>query len=468
MEGERQFHLYILYLSTILCLLSFILELCWNENPWENPLDGPKIKYTRAHLLNLRSKAHSTRIDMDTCKHIKRLSIKRNFRRKRGGKRICQRKLDYNIGIPHNLLRPLERSDKTFRNLIKLNMVLVNIQSLKPKLDVLIHHMQINNKDIGFVTETWIQYGNEPEYQYIKANLDTAGYNILIQSWENQRGRGIAVIYKTRLQVKKLTFNQYTSFKSLTINLNISTKSYLLLQPSIDTPYSTDQPITMLTFLDEFPDHISNLLRSSRNISILGDFNIPWNISEHPNITSMQEIMDMHDLKQHIHIQMYKLGNTLDWLISNSPNNILDITNKDFPLDHCIIEWKFQVSLKVREKMQTSRRDLSKIEKKIQSWPEYESRNRDRKDTSTELQQLYGCHKNTMDKHAPLITKTKTKKTIIPGSTKIHKGSKPNEEWLRKGGSNQKNMKTSWNTSTSTQYIRSTYIMPRKHLYCTN
>ena len=225
----------------------------------------------------------------------------------------------------------------------------------------------------------------------------------------------------------------------------------------------------MLTFLDEFPDHISNLLRSSRNISILRDFNIPWNISEHLDTTSMQEIINIHDLKQHIHTQMHKLGNTLDWLISNSPNNILDITNKDFLLDHCIIEWKFQVSLKVREKTQTSRRDLSKIDE--------EKFNHDLNmnleidtgiDTSTELQQLYGCHKKTMDKHAPLITKTKTKMTTIPGSTKIHKGSKPNEEWLGKDGSNQKNMKTSWNTSTSTQYIRSTYIMPRKHIYCTN
>ena len=403
---------------------------------------------------------------MDTCKHIKNLNIKRNFRRKRE-KRICQRIWDYNIGIHHNLLWPLERSNKTFRNPIKLNMVLVNIQSLKPKLDMLIHHMQLNKIHMGFVTETWTQYGNEPEYQYIKANLDTAGYNILIQSRENQRGGGIAVIHKSHLQVKKLSFNEYTSFESLTINLNISTKSYLI-STIYRTPYSTMQPITMLTFLDEFPDNISNLLRSSRNISILGDFNIPGNISEHPDTTSMQEIKDMHDLKQHIHIQMHKPGNTLDWLISNSPNNILDITNKDFLLDHCIIEWKFQVSLKVRGKTQTSRRDLSKTDE--------EKFNHDLNmslgiDTGKTLQQNYNymdAIKKTIDKPAPLITKTKTKKTTIPGSTKIHKGSKPNEGWLRRGGSNQKNMKTSWNISASTQYIRSTYIMPRKHIYCTN
>ena len=67
-------------------------------------------------------------------------------------------------------------------------MALANIQSLKPKLDMFQHHMQLNNIDMCFVTETWTCYGNEPEYQYIKANLDTAGYNIFIQRRENGKG----------------------------------------------------------------------------------------------------------------------------------------------------------------------------------------------------------------------------------------------------------------------------------------
>ena len=78
----------------------------------------------------------------------------------------------------------------------------------------------------------------------------------------------------------------------------------------------------------------------------------------------MQEVMDMYDLKQHIQTQTLRLGSTLDWLISNDPNNIMDLTNKDFLSDHCIIEWKFQVSHKIREKKQTSRRHLNNINKK--------------------------------------------------------------------------------------------------------
>ena len=127
------------------------------------------------------------------------------------------------------------------------------------------------------------------------------------------------------------------SFESLTIILNISTKSYLF-STIYRSPYSTKQKTTILTFLEEFPDHISTLLRNSRNINILGDFNIPWNIADHPDTISMQEVMGMYDLKQHIHTQMHR-----------QPHQH-HRHNKDFLLDHCIIEWKFQVSHKIREK----------------------------------------------------------------------------------------------------------------------
>ena len=227
-------------------------------------------------------------------------------------------------------------------------MALINIQSLKPKLDMLIHHMLLNNLDICFITETWAQYGNELEYQYIKVNLDTAIDNIIIHSRANRKGGGIAVIYKSHLHVKKLSFNEHTSFESKTINLNIITKSYLF-STIYSAPYSTKQPVTMLTFLEEVPHHISSVFRSSKNVIILGDFNIPWNKPEHQDTTSMQEILDIYDLHQHINIQTHKLGNTLDWLISNSPETIQDITNKDFLSDHSIIEWKFQIRKLVKK-----------------------------------------------------------------------------------------------------------------------
>ena len=62
----------------------------------------------------------------------------------------------------------------------------------------------------------------------IKANLDTAGYKILTKSKENRKGGGTAAIYKSHLNVNKLSFKEYKSFEALTVKLDITTKSYIL------------------------------------------------------------------------------------------------------------------------------------------------------------------------------------------------------------------------------------------------
>ena len=85
------------------------------------------------------------------------------------------------------------------------------------------------------------------------------------------------------------------------------------------------------------------------------------NKPENLDTISMQEMLDMHDLNQHIHTQAHKNRNSIDQLISNTANIIHDITNKDYISDHSFIEWKFQISRKSTEKIQKSRCNLAKI-----------------------------------------------------------------------------------------------------------
>ena len=98
--------------------------------------------------------------------------------------------------------------------------------------------------------------------------------------------------------------------------------------------------------------------------------------------------------------------------------------------------------------MQTSRRHLNNIDGKKFKDLEISLEI----DAGKTLQQNYNNYMEaitkTINKHAPLITKTK-KRITNPGMEKTHRGLKPNEGWPRGGGSNQKIMKTSWNTSTS-------------------
>ena len=90
---------------------------------------------------------------------------------KRGGKKHA-RPRDTNQGVHRNLLIPLERHHKTVWNPSLSNLMLTNIQSLKPKIDVILHYILEHKVDICLITETLIS--KNEDLQCIKANLKMA------------------------------------------------------------------------------------------------------------------------------------------------------------------------------------------------------------------------------------------------------------------------------------------------------
>ena len=67
-------------------------------------------------------------------------------------------------------------------------LMLTNIQSLKPKINMILHYILQHKLDICFITETWIS--KNEDLQYIKANLMTQGSNILSCERKKQK-RGV-------------------------------------------------------------------------------------------------------------------------------------------------------------------------------------------------------------------------------------------------------------------------------------
>ena len=200
---------------------------------------------------------------------MKKVKIKCIFRRKGGQGQKYQTKTylrfwGQNNEIHYDLVQSLERLDNILE-LTRLKIQLINIQSLKPKLDMFVHHIQLNDIDRCFVTETWTQHRNELEHKYIKAYLDIAEYEIFTQSRQNRKGRAIVVIHKPHLHVKKLSFKENTAFETVTVKLDITTKSYIF-STIYRTPYSTRQLTIILILQEEFRDHITSLLISSDKI----------------------------------------------------------------------------------------------------------------------------------------------------------------------------------------------------------
>ena len=63
---------------------------------------------------------------------------------------------------------------------------------------------------------------------------------------------------------------------------------------------------TNITFIDEFPDHMSYLLCQTDNPVIVGDVNIPWNKTDNLDTISLYEILGLCNLEQHVSTPTHK------------------------------------------------------------------------------------------------------------------------------------------------------------------
>ena len=77
------------------------------------------------------------------------------FRGTRGGKNKPKIQ-DQNRGIQEEWLKSLPKHNIIYWKGKNTRFFLTNIQSIINKLDMVLHYMEVDKIDIGFITETWI------------------------------------------------------------------------------------------------------------------------------------------------------------------------------------------------------------------------------------------------------------------------------------------------------------------------
>ena len=73
--------------------------------------------------------------------------------------------------------------------------MLTNIESFKPKINMILHYILQYKLDICFTTVTWIS--NNEDLQYLMANLMPKGFNILLCERKKQKRKGLACVYNS-------------------------------------------------------------------------------------------------------------------------------------------------------------------------------------------------------------------------------------------------------------------------------
>lgn len=314
-----------------------------------------RITYDRESLLALRSTAGRIERHVRKClfqNHLWRPSIDYSA--------------DKNGGVQHNLLRSLPKQMHKDQRPQHLHLAMVNVGSIRNKVDDVLQHITTADYDVCFITETWLST-TAPADSAIIANLNNDRFKFQhISRGKSTRGGGIGILSKASLKVEILKKHIYKTFEMCLAKLQ-SKRCSLLVMTIYRPPYSLKNRNTVTKFLTEFSDICSDILSiyTDKSLIIVGDFNIHLNNINDSDTKSFQSLLDSFMWCQHVKDMTHISGNLIDFCITSS-NSILQISQPlvdYFISDHAFISFHVNIPRPSIQKKLVSYRAIKKIDK---------------------------------------------------------------------------------------------------------
>ncbi len=176
----------------------------------------------------------------------------------------------------------------------------------------------ICDKKVDFccMTESWLKEGDVVTENELSPN----GYLLKSNPRQGRGGGGIAIIYKSVIKPKLVTYFEKSSFECAEWLIPLSADTFRLViiyRP----PYSTAHPVTESTFLNEFSEYLESLVLSTGTLLITGDFNIHVEDPEDTYGKRLVSLLAACGLKQHIQGPTHKDGGTLDLVVTRESDS---------------------------------------------------------------------------------------------------------------------------------------------------
>ena len=269
-----------------------------------------------------------------------------------------------------------------------------------------IHELIIDtNIDILCLTETWIK--ENADESIIKA-LTPDSYICKSYPRLNRKGGGLAIVFRNSLEkcitFKPLTNYDFKCFEACHFQMR-SCKNVINVIVLYRPPdnFKFDYNI----FIKELNVLLFDMLKTESPLLILGDFNVHWNNTTDPNTRKLISTFKSHNLTQHVYTPTNnKSGNVLDYIISNAKANVYSINVFNSLLsDHNVISFRTNFVKPKLEKVIVTSRNYKKINKLSFT-----------SDIKLSLERIHSAQtldqqlRHVLDKHAPLATRTVTKR----------------------------------------------------------
>jgi hypothetical protein len=298
------------------------------------------------------------------------------------------------------------------RNKIKLS--LINARSIRNKTAAILHHFHTTNIDICAITESWITH--DDTITISELSTDTTDFKVVPRP--HRSGGGTAILYRNNLKITPEEDGCLDSFEFSIWKIHNKAAPcviVILYRP----PYSTANPVTFSKFLSEFPTFVTTTLANYNNYIILGDFNVHFNQTESSATNQFCDILKCLGLDHHVQCPTHLNGNTLDNILTpiNTKLTISNPTSEFFISDHCFVSCLIDLPLPSVSSERVSFRKLKQIDSTDFSIHLQAAADSLLSDDSGDIHQLsdnyYTLFKAVLDRHAPVITKTITRRKKV-------------------------------------------------------
>ena len=232
-----------------------------------------------------------------------------------------------------------------------------------------------------------------------------------------RRGGGTALVHRDSLTVKKFEAGEKVSFEFsdwLIQSESHNIRTVVIYRP----PYSDDHKVTTGTFFAEFADYVESIVLCSEVLVILGDFNIHLDDSGDCDSIKLLDLIESFGLKQHVVEPTHILGHTLDLVITRQSDEIIKVLPRvdRFISDHGAVLFRLGCTKPSLSVKTISYRKLKSIDlDALQSDLAQSDLCSNPPDSLDDLVSCYnGKLKDTLEKHAPLMTKTIVERPRVP------------------------------------------------------
>ena len=193
---------------------------------------------------------------------------------------------------------------------------LVNVQSVRNKIDHIIEAIISHDLDLLILTETWLTTDDKDQF-FIRA-LNIKGYKFYSFPRGNNTGHGgVGIIIRSSINIKSASQCDSTNFENCFFTLDLK-QQRVDLCAVYRPPPSDKSKFTVNKFIDKFGDLLQSYASNSSPVAFLGDFNFHLDKEVMQMQIGLPSLLHSLDFEQHVSSPTHRSGHTLDAIISLS------------------------------------------------------------------------------------------------------------------------------------------------------